>query len=83
MPWTFDDLRKKYPTRSDADIRLALEYLNTPPASVREIREGENQVGEAEVETGPDGLTKPQRELNRFAEENALPIPFPVRPRRS
>jgi hypothetical protein len=30
---------------------------------------------------GSDGLTQPMRELNRFAEENALPEPFPPRKR--
>jgi hypothetical protein len=76
MAWTFESLRKKHPALSDADIGQAVEYLNQPPRSRHEIWDGENQVSGVEVATGPDGLTRPQRELNRFAEENALPIPF-------
>lgn len=83
MPWSFDDLRKKYPASTDAEIHQTVAYLNTPAASVRDIWDGENQVGDAELGTGPDGLTRPQRELNRFADENALPMPFKVRPTKS
>jgi len=82
MVFTFEQLRKKYPTLSDEAIHEAVKLLNQSPAPVRDIWAGEDQVGDKPQVRGPDGLTTPQRELNAFAEENALPAPFPSGPER-
>ena len=76
MSITFDYLKKKYPTFSDDAIRKAVALLNRKPASVREIWAGEDQRGARPQAIGDDGLTNRQREMNEFAEENALPLPF-------
>jgi hypothetical protein len=77
VPFTFDDIRAKYPRLTDEEVRQTVALLNRKPKTFREICESENVMSDTVPEVGPDGLTKPMRECNRFAEEHALPIPFP------
>jgi hypothetical protein len=79
MPWTFEEVRPRHPHLTDAQVRKIVELLNTPPQALLDIWESEAQVSGELQYAGPDGLTKPMREVNRYAEENALPIPFPPR----
>lgn len=79
MAWDFEHLRTKYPTLSDAALCQVVELLNRPRASVRHVWAGEDQRSDTPQEVGPDGLTKPQREMNAFAYEHSLPLPFPCR----
>lgn len=79
MAYTVHDLRLKYPTFSEEALADAVKLLNGKPAAVRDIWAGEDQVGDRPQAMGPDGLTAAQRDLNTFAEENALPTPFPVK----
>lgn len=80
MIWLLEDVRRKYPKLTEAQANRAVELLNKAPAPLRQIWDGESQMPEVQQAVGPDGLTRPMRELNRFADENALPIPFPVKP---
>ena len=71
------DLRHKYPTLTEEQLRKVAAMLNKPAASVRDIWAGENQVNPSPQAIGPDGLTRPQRQMNEFAEKHGLPGPFP------
>lgn len=76
----FEDVRRKYPKLTAAEAHRVVELLNKAPAGLRKIWNGEAQMPDVQQGVGPDGLTRPMRELNRFADENALPMPFPLKP---
>lgn len=77
MVWTFEGLRPKYPKLTDDEVREAVALLNAAPSSITRAWENESLIGDQPQAMGPDGMTVAMRELNRFAEENALPMPFP------
>jgi hypothetical protein len=75
--WTRDELRARFPKLTEGQIEKLMALLKRKPATVREIWAGEDQRGDEPQAIGPDGLTEQMREINRFADENALGIPFP------
>jgi hypothetical protein len=75
--YTLDELRQAHPDRTESELRELLEILNRPAAPRGDRWAAENQVPETPLDIGSDGLTGPERELNEFADENALPRPFP------
>ena len=79
MPATFDQVRAKYPSLTTDEVQEVVDLLNRKRMTIREIWDNENDVSEVEMTVGADGLTRPMRECNRFAEEHALPLPFPTR----
>lgn len=78
---TLEELRAKYPDESDEALRKALAIINAEPQPIEKIWASENVMPDVPLEAGPDGLTKPMRELNEFAEKHGMPIPFKSRPR--
>jgi hypothetical protein len=76
MTWTFEQLRAKYPRLTDAQVAEGVELLNATRQSITKAWENEQLMPDLPQAMGPDGLTVAMRELNRFAEENALPLPF-------
>lgn len=76
---TFEDLKRRYPGYTDEQIQQAVDLLNQPPASRERIWEGEDFGAGVDLPRGEDGLTAPQRDLNRFAADHGLPIPFASR----
>jgi hypothetical protein len=79
MPYSADDIRTRYPHATEDEVKRVVKILNTPAATLRDIWAGEDQRGDTALEVDAHGLTEPMRELNRFAEENALPLPFSLR----
>jgi hypothetical protein len=75
--WTFEQLRAKYLRLTDDEVREAVALLNAPRQSIKRAWENESLMPDLPQAMGPDGLTEPMRELNRFAEAHTLPIPFP------
>lgn len=79
---TRDEMRRRHPDLTEKDLdELEALHASMVPQPIEKIWESENDVTDPPQGVGPDGLTKPMRELNRFADENALPIPFPPRPK--
>ncbi|HZZ94279.1 MAG TPA: hypothetical protein VFE23_17090 [Usitatibacter sp.] len=78
--YTADEMRLRFPHLTETQVQRLVALLNRPKATIREIWAGEDQRGEP-LELDADGLTRPMREVNAFAEENALGIPFPPRRR--
>ncbi|HZZ92155.1 MAG TPA: hypothetical protein VFE23_06305 [Usitatibacter sp.] len=82
MPQTYtaEELRPRFPHLTEEEMQKLVALLNRPRATRRQIWAGEDQRGEP-LELDADGLTRPMREVNAFAEQNALGIPFPPRRR--
>jgi hypothetical protein len=76
---TRDELRTRHQHLSEDELTELEARLARRPQPIEKIWESENDVTDPPQGVGPDGLTKPMRELNRFADENALPVPFPTR----
>lgn len=76
---TFEDVQRRHPELSDDAVHRVVEMLNKRALPLRERMASESQVapGPAAV-IGDDGLTDTMRNLNAWAEENALPQPFAV-----
>ena len=81
MACTFEEVRARFPKLTDEQIRDVVRRLNTPPLSVKEIWANEDVFDGPPPVMDADGLTEPMRRLNRFAEERALPLPFPPKKR--
>ena len=77
--FTAEDVLATHPQLSRESAQLVADNLNRPPKSVRAIMEAETVGGDSLPALGRDGLTQPMRQLNDFAEENALPKPFATR----
>jgi hypothetical protein len=74
--FTVKDVLAKHQHLSQESAQSVADNLNRPPKSVKAIMEAETVGGDNLPALGRDGLTEPMRQLNDFAEENALPRPF-------
>lgn len=74
--WTIEELRELTPEATDEQLAQALEMLKNRKGTLQKTWESENAIGAKPQPEGPDGLSVPERELNRWADENALPKPF-------
>lgn len=79
---TRDEMRRRHPHLTEEELDGLEELHARKPQLIEEIWESENDVRDPPQECDADGFTRPMRELNRFAEEHALPVPFPVKPRK-
>lgn len=78
--WSIEELRKLTPGATDEQLGRALERLNNRKGTLAKTWASENAIGSKE-QGEVDGLSAPERELNRWADENALPKPFPTKSR--
>jgi hypothetical protein len=74
---TVADIQARYPKLTAAQAKRVVELLERAPAAVTRIWAGEDQMTGKPAKADAHGLTPAMRELNDFADENALPIPFP------
>lgn len=77
MRYALEDILQRFPDLTPEEGQQVIDFLAREPAPRRAIWESEETVPESPLQLGPDGLTEPMRALMEFAEENALPPPFP------
>lgn len=76
---SLEDIRRRHPHLTEDQAKRVVKYLETAPAPVTRIWASEDQMGDTPASADAHGLTPAMRELNSYADENALPLPFPPR----